>query len=378
MAELLGKFGLSEPGLPVLLAAVLVCLCLMLVIKRIILVRLTRLSERRGRPHNTLLLRSANWPLTIVIVGATLFLLEFLLRQSGLRQGELNSETTLAARVMLIIAILLFVDGLAVGLLRLQADKSGAFRNSRGIVIGIARGITFGVGLLVVLGTLGISITPIIASLGITSLAVALALQPTLSNFFSGVQLVMDKPIRVGDFVELDSGEQGFVDKIGWRSTWIRMLPNNVVIMPNSRLSESRIINYFYPAKELSVPVEVGVHYDSDLEHVERVTLEVARNVLRTHEWGVGDYETFVVFHTFDSYSINFTVMLRAGEYFQRFWVKSAFIKALHRRYAEEGIVIPYPISALNTSQEQMELALSAGERLLGPVARPSTGTNQF
>ena len=211
------------------------------------------------------------------------------------------------------------------------------------------------IGLLVLLGTLGISITPIIASLGITSLAVALALQPTLENFFSGVQLVIDKPIRVGDFIELESGDQGFVEKIGWRSTWVKMLPNNMIVIPNSQLSKSRIINYFYPEKELSVPVEVGVHYGSDLEKVEQVTLDVARQILKSHQWGVDDYDTFVVFHTFDQSSINFTVMLRAKEYFNRFWVKSAFIKALHKRYAEEGIVIPYPIRAINTSQESAQ-----------------------
>jgi small-conductance mechanosensitive channel len=353
--------GVTLPAMPVALACVLLFLCLLLVIKRFILVRLTLLSERSNRYHSTLLLRSSNWPLTILIAGASLFLLEYLLRQSGLEEGALNSHAAMVARILLVIATVIFVDSFAVGLLRLRAERSEAMRTSRGIIVGIARGIargiTLGVGMLVIMGTLGISITPIIASLGITSLAVALALQPTLSNFFSGVQLVMDKPIRVGDFVELDSGEQGIVEKIGWRSTWIKMLPNNIVIMPNSLLSESKIINYFYPTKELSVPVEVRVHYDSDLEHVEQITLEVARETLRTHEWGVEDYETFVVYHTFDSSSVNFTVMLRAGEYFQRFWVKSAFIKALHQRYAQEGIVIPYPISALNSSQEQMLLS---------------------
>ena len=354
--------GVALPALPVMVAAALLFLCVLLVIKRTFLVRLTTLSARSNRSRSTLLLRSLNWPLTILIVGASLFLLEYLLRQSGIQAGALNSNAAMVARILLILATVIFVDSFAVGLLTLQAEKSDAMRTSRSIIIGIARGATLGIGLLVIMGTLGISITPIIASLGITSLAVALALQATLSNFFSGVQLVMDKPIRVGDFVELDSGEQGFVEKIGWRSTWIRMLPNNIVIMPNSRLSESKIINYFYPTRELSVPVDVGVHYDSDLEHVEKVTLEVAREILRSHEWGVEDYNTFVVFHTFDAYSINFTVMLRAEEYFQRFWVKSAFIKALHRRYAEEGIVIPYPISALNTHQEQPRLNINTDQ----------------
>jgi small-conductance mechanosensitive channel len=237
------------------------------------------------------------------------------------------------------------------------ATKSAAFNNSQSIIKGTTRAIILSLGALILLSTLGVSITPIIASLGITSLAVALALQPTLENFFSGVQLVIDKPIRVGDFIELDSGEQGFVEQIGWRSTWVRMLPNNTVIIPNSTLCNSKIINYYYPEKELSVPVEVGVHYNSDLEHVEKITLEVAKEILKSHKWGVESYEPFVVFHTFADSSINFTVMLRAEEYFNRFFIKSAFIKALHKRYAEEGINIPYPIRAINTSQESPHLS---------------------
>ncbi|TGD75349.1 mechanosensitive ion channel family protein [Mangrovimicrobium sediminis] len=324
----------------------------MLVIKRIILVRLQRVSERTPFRYDSLILRSLRVPLNIAILVLSLFVLDALLHRFGVRQSVLNGNAMLAAKILLILAILVFVDRFVVGALHLQADRSQTLRSSRGILVGVTRGVVLALGLLMILGTLGISITPIVASLGISSLAVALALQPTLGNFFSGVQLVMDKPIRVGDFIELESGEQGFVDKIGWRSTWIRMLPNNTIIMPNSVMAESKIINYFYPSPELSVPVEVGVHYSSDLDHVERVTLEVARQVLREHEWGVSDYETFVLFHTFDSSSINLTVMLRAEEYFKRFWVKSAFVKALHKRYAEEGIVIPFPIRALNTTQE--------------------------
>ncbi len=344
----------SLPVAPWLLlsCAVMVLACLMLVIKRLLLGRLTRIAGRSPYAHDSLLLQALNLPLTVCILVASLYLLNELLQYYGIRESAVNGNAVLIAKLLLIAAILLFADRFCVGMLQLHAERSTTLRSSRGILVGITRAVVLSIGLLMVLGTLGISITPIVASLGITSLAVALALQPTLENFFSGVQLVADKPIRVGDFIELDSGEQGFVEKIGWRSTWIRMLPNNMIIMPNSALSQSKIINYFYPSQELSVPVDVGVHYSSDLEQVERVTLEVARQVLRDHEWGVSDYETFVVYHTFDSSSINFTVMLRAEEYFKRFWVKSAFIKALHKRYAEEGIVIPFPIRAINTTQE--------------------------
>lgn len=279
-------------------------------------------------------------------------LLKYLLQHYHLIEIDLNNALNLGLKIGLVLSILLFVERFVCRSLSSFAETSDSIKTSKSILKGLSKFLILGIGSLVILSTLGISITPIVASLGITSLAVALALQPTLENFFSGVQLVMDKPIRVGDYIELDSGEQGFVERIGWRSTWIKMLPNNIVVMPNSKLSQSKIINYYYPEKELSVPVDVGVHYNSDLDHVERVTLEVAREILKSHKWGIDDYETFVVFHTFDSSSINFTVMLRAQEYFNRFFIKSAFIKALHKRFAQEGITIPYPIRAINTQQE--------------------------
>ncbi len=348
---------LSLPYAPSIIMVVVLfgAFLLMLLMKSIVLGRLKTILSRSKHELDSLLINALHWPLTILILCADLLLLKSLL-------VYFDKETAFASnliRILLlsgvVVAVVIFINLFLTGTVSSYAKKSETLKNSEAIVKGVVRIVILSIGLLVLLSTLGISITPVIASLGITSLAVALALQPTLKNFFSGVQLVMDKPIRVDDYIELDSGEQGFVQKIGWRSTWIKMLPNNTVIIPNSNLSDAKIINYFYPEKELSVPVEVSVHYDSDLEHVEKVTLEVAREILKTHEYGVEDYNTFVLFHTFDSSSINLTVMLRAKEYFNRFFIKSAFIKALHKRYKEEGIVIPYPIRAINTTQEAPE-----------------------
>lgn len=354
-------------GWPLAALVSLGSLLIMWFIKRLLLARLRRLADRSDYYYDSLLVSALQFPLSLLILLLNLILLRYLLARFDADSDQLAEWIPTLAKILVISAIVLFADRFLSGTLRRQTSRSEALVSSRSILQGITRGVVFGIGALILLSTLGISITPLIASLGITSLAVALALQPTLENFFSGVQLVMDKPIRVGDFIELDSGEQGFVEKIGWRSTWIRMLPNNMVIMPNSVLSQSKIINYYYPQKEMSMPVEVGVHYDSDLEHVERVTVEVAREILVSHKWGVDDYDTFIVYHTFDSSSINFTVMLRAQEYFNQFFIRSAFIKALHKRYKEEGIVVPYPIRALNTDQERpqfqhQELTRTAGD----------------
>ncbi len=336
--------------LPVLFFAVSI------LIKSIFLRRLRRLIKKTPFIWDSALIKSLGAPLTITLLALSILIFKQLALVLKLDISSYSALLNGVFKLLLIASVVLFADRFLSNTINDYRSKSPALRSSSGILKGIVRGVVVGLGLLIILSTLGISITPILASLGIGSLAVALALQPTLENFFSGVQLVVDKPIRVGDFVELETGEQGFVERIGWRSTWVKMLPNNVVIMPNSVLAQSKIINYFYPEKELSVPVDVSVHYDSDLDFVEKVTVEVAREILKTHKWGVPEYDTFVVFHTFDSSSINFTVMLRTREYFNRFFIKSEFMKALHKRYKKEGIVIPYPIRAINVEQESVIL----------------------
>lgn len=359
LAKVSTLFTQTLPSYATIVIILIVAYFLMSLIKRVLITYLTKLTDLSSFEFDSLLVKALKLPLSVTVFSLTISLLSHLLNYYDYAPDKLTTLFEDIALALIIIAIILFFNRFFAYVVSNYASKSKLVNNSEAIIKSITTALVIGLGLLILLSTFGISITPIIASLGISSLAIALALQPTLENFFSGVQLVVDKPIRVGDFIELDSGEQGFVDKIGWRSTWIKMLPNNMIIIPNSQLSKSKVINYFYPTKELSVPVEVGVHYDSDLDHVERVTLEVAREILQTHKWGVPEYDTFVLFHTFDSSSINLTVMLRTKEYFNRFFIKSAFIKALHKRYAAEGITIPYPIRAINTTQESA--TLSAG-----------------
>lgn len=217
----------------------------------------------------------------------------------------------------------------------------------------ISRIIIFGIGILIILNSLGISITPILATLGVGGLAVALALQDTLSNLFAGFHIIIAKQVRVGDYIKLDTGEEGYVTDINWRTTKIKMLPNNEVLVPNEKLTKSIIINYYLPEKEMAVLVNVGVHYNSDLRKVEKVTCEVAREVMKDIPGGVAEFKPFIRYHTFGDFSINFTVILRAKEFVDQYLIKHEFIKRLYERYTKEGIVIPYPIRAINYEQEK-------------------------
>jgi small-conductance mechanosensitive channel len=115
-------------------------------------------------------------------------------------------------------------------------------------------------------------------------------------------------------------------------STRVRMLANNLIIVPNARLAQAIVVNTHLPSQDLAVLVEAGVDYDSDLRHVERVIVEVGREVMTKIPGGVPDFEPFIRYHTFGDSSIN------------QHLVKHEFVKRLLPRFAQEGIVIPFPI----------------------------------
>jgi small-conductance mechanosensitive channel len=208
----------------------------------------------------------------------------------------------------------------------------------------IAWALVVAIGLLVVLNGLGLSITPMLTALGVGGLAVALALQEPLANFFAGLFITLAGQIRVGDYLKLDSGQEGYVVDFSWRSTRLRMLANNLVVVPNSKLAQAIVVNHHLPSPDMAVLVEVGVDYASDLHHVERVVIDVGREVLTQVTGGVGEFEPFIRYHTFGDSSIDFTVILRAREFVDQYLIKHEFIKRLHARFDQEGITIPFPI----------------------------------
>lgn len=344
-------FGITIP--PAIYAPVVyfVWVSILFIGKKIVFASIRKVVGKTKTQIDDILLNALDFPLTLLIFVSGLLVLEKITPIS--QEAQLTQYFIMALKATTIIAVIMFLDRLFRNLINTYASKVEALQTSKGVAQVIIRVVVIGLGLLILLDSFGVSITPILASLGIGSLAVALALQPTLENFFSGIQIVIDKPIRVGQFIKLDSGEEGYVTKIGWRSTWVRMLPNNVVVIPNKVLVDSKVLNYYYPETEMAVLVQVGVHYESDLEHVECVTIDVGKEVMKEVQGGVPEFTPFIRYHTFSDFSINFTVILRAKEFVDGYLIKHEFIKRLHKRYAKEGINIPYPIRAINYAQEK-------------------------
>jgi small-conductance mechanosensitive channel len=261
------------------------------------------------------------------------------------------SDSLLKAAIAVLIACVTYALANSVGaILTWYLRKTTVRRKARvdeGLIRFLQRIILiifFAIGVLIILDYLNISITPIIAGLGIGGLAVALALQPTLANFFASTQIISDRLVRIGDYIELDNGTiKGYVTDVGWRSTRIRTPFNNLVIVPNSRLADSVITNYYGPTMEIGVVVDCGVSYNADLPKVEAVSLEVAREVIEELDEADKEFDPWFAYEEFGDSNINFWIWVRANDRLASFRVKSEIIKRLKARLDKEGININYP-----------------------------------
>ncbi|MEV5145328.1 mechanosensitive ion channel family protein [Streptomyces sp. NPDC052727] len=256
-----------------------------------------------------------------------------------------------ALQVWLIIMVTFSAARVIAGLVRSVTQSRSGVAGSATIFVNITRVLVLAIGFLVVLQTLGISIAPLLTALGVGGLAVALALQDTLANLFAGIHILASKTVQPGDYIRLSSGEEGYVVDINWRQTTVRQLSNNLVVIPNGQLAKANMTNYTRPEQELTVLVQAGVSYDSDLEHVERVTAEVVTEVMTEVTGAVPEHEPAIRFHTFGDSRIGFTVILGVGEFSDQYRIKHEFIKRLHRRYREEGIRIPAPTRTVSLQQ---------------------------
>lgn len=259
-------------------------------------------------------------------------------------------STVVDKTIVVVIGLSLTVLGMRVAASAIRAwartTKGGV--PSTSLLENVARILVVILGVFLVLQNLGVRVGALVASLGIGGLAVALALQDTLSNLFAGFQIILARQIRTGDFVRLDTGEEGYVTDIQWRNTTIKdRLGDHEVVIPNAKLSNAIVKNFNLPARPLWVRIDVGVSYESDLEEVEAITLEVARELAEEFDLADGYPDPVFRYQSFDDSAVTFRLRLRADEYSKSFPLRHAMVKRIHARFREAGINIPFPIRTL-------------------------------
>jgi small-conductance mechanosensitive channel len=201
----------------------------------------------------------------------------------------------------------------------------------------------------IILENLGIHLTVIWTTLGVGSVAVALALQETLSNFFSGLYLLADRPISPSDYIKLDSGQEGYVVHVGWRSTSMRTLGNNIVVLPNAVLAKAVITNYARPESRLSLDIHVSVPQGTDARRVERILVEVAEQAARDGIEGLlAEFQPSAkLIPGFGSSTLDFTLGVQIRKFVDQYQVQSELRKRILERFQKEGIDMPLPAQKL-------------------------------
>lgn len=307
-------------------------------------------NKLTGKTKTTIddeLVKSITGPLYVFIFVAGLYIALRTLNIIQPYEEILNKAYFVIAVLIATVAVAKVISTLITGWLQVSKKYSRTPK----LINGVISVVIYILAIAVILEHFNIKITPFIAALGVGGLAVGLALQNTLTNLFAGLHIISDQPIRVGDFVHIDGDIAGHVEDIGWRSTRIRQLSNILVIVPNSKLAESTIINNTLPDAETSVIVQCGVAYGSNLEKVEKITIETAKKIQKTVEGAVKTHEPFIRYHTFADSNINFSIILRAQNYVDKFKLTHEFIKELKKAYDKNKIEISWPVRKIVKSK---------------------------
>jgi small-conductance mechanosensitive channel len=303
-------------------------------------------------PHATRL-PSILWSIVLGLWAAN----EVARQAEGLPE-RLSRQVGTLLEVAVIVSVTFTVSNTLTTLVRSASERRALALPITGLGQAVVRGVVLVIGLLVLLTALGIQITPLLTALGVGGLAVALALQDTLSNLFAGVHLLADRPIRVGDYVKLADSVEGHVVDIGWRSTRVRMLQNVVVTIPNKRVAESTITNYDMPESRMALPIRVAVDYGADPELVQRILQEEAKEAINDEVPGLlaEPEPTARLIPGFGEFSLDFTLVCHVKSFTDQFLVQHELRRRILRRFAAEGVRIPVQVRAA-------ELRSAGGER---------------
>lgn len=302
-----------------------------------------RLAQRTTTEIDDILYKSLHPAILLLIVATVLW--------AGV--GLLGPDVPAAAvrlvedtSLLLLIALAAFIASrLFRGLIHLRARKAPRFQPAAVLTSRIGAVVLYIAAFLMVLDHYGLDITPLLTTAGLATLAIVLALQDTLSNFFAGVWIQTGRALRPGHFVRLEEYKvEGYVAEVGWRTTQIRALPNYMFVIPNSKLAQSVVIDYYLPVPRMALLINVKVGYESDPDEVERVVLDLAKAGAKDIPGLLADPEPFLRWIPgFGEYALEFTLICQVREFVDQFLVQHELRKRILRRFREEGIRIPIP-----------------------------------
>lgn len=317
------------------LAAFLLALLILLLVRHWLL----RWSYRRARREDSIayiILETLRVPSILWCVAASV--------QMGLELSIIPPKYTGRASnaiiAFIILSLCMVFASASVRALTIHGRRRGVALALSGLARTLIRVFIFTLGALAILGLYRVNITPLLTALGVGGLAVALALQDTLANFFAGIHILIEEPIALGSSIRLSTGEEGVVTDIGWRTTRLRNAANNVVVIPNTKITTGILINYNLPQPPLAAEVAVLVAYDADVDEVRRIVLDEARNcegVLPLPDPAIFFNPGVTPTH------LQFNLVFHVAEFAKRGPLQSDVRLRIYRRLRAEGVPLPMP-----------------------------------
>jgi small-conductance mechanosensitive channel len=330
------------PQLVIPISVALLTLLVALVVRRYVFRALARWAANTSTSVDDLVVETLRTPFFLWSLMLSIHL--------GMQISRLPPRVTyIGGRVLLvcwIISLTLVATKISGAFIRRISAQTQGPQRVTSLTENVARLVVGLLGILILLNSLGVSVTPILTALGVGGLAVALALQDTLSNLFAGFYISLAGQMRVGDYVKLDTGEEGYITDITWRTTAIRQLSNNLILVPNAKLAQAIVTNYHLPEKRMSLLIPIGVSYSSDPVHIEKILIEEATTAAASGQISglLADPAPFVRFIPgFGESSLDFTLICQVAEFVDQYLAQHELRKRIFARFQREGIEIPFP-----------------------------------
>jgi len=307
---------------------------------------LLKLAAKTKTNVDDLIVKRSNKPLSIIIF---LFGLKFAINSYSYgvtTPVETNSEQIIYTLILLTVGF--FLSGILIVLVEEWGSKFASKTKStmddallpmmkRFIYI-----VVFIIVLMYILAYWGVDIGPILASLGVAGIAVAFAMQSTLSNVFGGISMILDRSIKVGDWVKIDSAQgqiSGIIEDIGLRSTKIKTFDNEFIIVPNGNLSQAQIQNLVLPDPKCRATVEIGIAYGTNLDKARKIALKSLKGVKNI----CSDPKPSFIIDNFGDFAINIKIWFFVNSYDKRFNAKQEVMYNVYNNFKKARIEIPYP-----------------------------------
>lgn len=302
---------------------------------------LLKITEKTETKIDDLIISKINRPLSVILVliGARIAITPLSITQDySILIGRVLFTLVIIVAMKIVIEVFdILIDNWGRSLA--VKTKSKVDDQLMSLLHRISKIIIAVLGLIFILDTWGVNVGPLLASLGIAGIAVAFAMQSTLGNIFGGISMIIDKAIKVGDVVKLDADTIGTVYDVGLRSTKIRTFDNEIIIVPNGKLADAKIMNFVQPDHSARLVVPFSVGYGSNIEKVKKVVL----SEIKKHKEVLKDPAPFIRFTEMAESSLNFKAYMWLDNYSKRFVVKDEINTAIYNTLNKNKIPIPFP-----------------------------------